>query len=45
VKFDMAENFLVGQEVDFGAALFGIADDLQRRNLDAVDDFDQRSTA
>ncbi|MPM91407.1 hypothetical protein SDC9_138536 [bioreactor metagenome] len=36
----MAEDFLVGQEVHFGAAFFGFADDFQRRNLDAVAGFE-----
>ena len=34
MEFDVAENFLVGQEVDFGTALLGIADDLQRRYVE-----------
>ena len=37
VKFDVLENFLVGQEVDFGTALLGIAQHLERRNFDAID--------
>ncbi len=35
------EDFLVGQEVHFGAALLGRADDAHGRDLHAPDDFDQ----
>ena len=34
------EDVGVGQKVDFGAALFGVAHDLHRRNFDAVDRLD-----
>src|SRR5574343_514201 len=40
VELDMAENLIVGQEMHFGAALLGLTNDLQRRHLNAVADFD-----
>ena len=36
VEVDVREDLEVGQEVDLGAALLGLADDLHRRDLDAV---------
>jgi hypothetical protein len=40
VILDVAENFLVGHEVNFGTAFLGITEDSQGRNLDPVLDFD-----
>jgi hypothetical protein len=40
VEFDVREDFFVGPEVHVGAALVGFADDLDRRDFEAVDDFD-----
>jgi len=40
VELDDAEDRLVGQEMHFGAALVGLADDLHRRDLDPVDHLD-----
>jgi hypothetical protein len=38
MKFDGAENFLIGQEVDFGAVVVGFAQDFCRADFDTVDD-------
>ena len=40
VVFDGAEDFLVGQILHAGAALVGVAQELERAGFDAVDDFD-----
>ena len=40
MEFDVGEDFLVGPEVHFGAALVGFADHLDRGDFEAVDDFD-----